>query len=61
MLEERYNAQISLSNETLGDQIVSGAFDESLSVDQILDLIKKNLSFSWKKQEDEYIIDWIWC
>ncbi len=57
MLEERYNAQISLSNETLGDQIVSGAFDESLSVDQILDLIKKNLSFSWKKQEDEYIID----
>ncbi|MFV0272174.1 MAG: FecR family protein [Macellibacteroides fermentans] len=57
MLEERYNADISLSNEALGNQIVSGTFDESLTVDQILDLMKKNLSFIWKKKEEKYIIN----
>ena len=41
MLKERYEVEIILSNEALGDQKVTGSFDESLAVDQILDLMKK--------------------
>lgn len=56
MLERRYTVEIILSNNILGDQIVTGSFDESLTVDQILDLMKKNLSFKWKKDGDKYVI-----
>lgn len=57
MLKERYEVEIILSNEALGDQKVTGSFDESLAVDQILDLMKKNLVFRWKKQGESYVIN----
>ena len=57
MLKERYEVEIILSNEVLGDQKVTGSFDESLTVDQILDLMKKNLVFRWKKQGESYVIN----
>lgn len=57
MLKERYEVEIILSNEALGDQKVTGSFDESLTVDQILDLMKKNLVFRWKKQGENYVIN----
>lgn len=57
MLKERYEVEIILSNEALGDQKVTGSFDESLTVDQILDLMKKNLVFRWKKQGESYVIN----
>lgn len=56
MLKKQYDVEIILLNEALGDQKVTGSFDESLTVDQILDLMKKNLSFKWKKQGDKYVI-----
>lgn len=56
ILKEQYNVEIILSNEALGDQKITGSFDENLTVDQILDLMKKNLSFKWKKQGDKYVI-----
>lgn len=57
MLKEQYDVEIILSNEVLGNQKVTGSFDESLTVDQILDLMKKNLSFKWKKQGANYVIN----
>lgn len=57
MLKDRYTVDIVLSNEILGEQKVTGSFDESLTVDQILDLMKKNLSFRWKKEGDKYVIN----
>lgn len=56
MLKKQYNVEIVLQNEALADQKVTGSFDESLTVDQILDLMKKNLSFKWKKEGDKYVI-----
>lgn len=57
MLKDRYTVDIVLSNEILGEQKVTGSFDESLTVDQILNLMKKNLSFRWKKEGDKYVIN----
>lgn len=57
MLKERYEVEIVLLNETLAGQQVTGSFDESLTVDQILNLMKKNLSFKWKKEGDKYVIN----
>ena len=57
MLKEQYDVEIILSNEVLGNQKVTGSFDESLTVDQILDLMKKNLSFKWKRQGANYVIN----
>ena len=57
MLKKQYNVEIILSNENLGNQKVTGSFDESLTIDQIFDLMKKNLSFKWKKQGGKYVIN----
>ena len=57
MLKDRYTVDIVLSNEISGEQKVTGSFDESLTVDQILDLMKKNLSFRCKKEGDKYVIN----
>ena len=57
ILKDRYTVDIVLSNEILGQQKVTGSFDESLTVDQILNLMKKNLSFRWKKEGDRYVIN----
>lgn len=56
MLKKQYDVEIILSNDELANQKVTGTFDENLTVDQILDLMKKNLSFKWKKQENKYVI-----
>lgn len=57
MLKEQYDVEIVLTNEALSNQKLTGTFDKSLTVDQILDLMKKNLSFRWKKQGDKYVIN----
>lgn len=56
MLEEQYGVEIVLSNQALANRTVTGAFDQSLTVNRILDLMKKNLSFTWEKQGDKYVI-----
>lgn len=55
-LAKQYGVEISLQDEMLAEQRVTGAFDDSLTVEQILDLMKKNLSFKWKKEGDKYVI-----
>lgn len=57
MLKEQYEIEFILSDEALANQKVTGSFDANLTVDQILDLMKKNLSFVWKKQGDKYVIN----
>lgn len=57
MLKKQYDVEIVLSNKALGNQKVTGAFDANLVVDQILNLMKKNLSFEWEKEGDTYVIN----
>lgn len=57
MLKDQYEVEFILSDEVLANQQVTGSFDASLTVDQILDLMKKNLSFKWKIQSDKYVIN----
>ena len=56
MLEKQYQVEILLQDKKLGQQMVSGAFDANLSVEQILNLTKQNLLFQWKKKDDKYVI-----
>jgi ferric-dicitrate binding protein FerR (iron transport regulator) len=56
LLEEQYRVEIILLDKELGIHKVSGAFDLALSVEQILNLTKKNLSFNWKKEGNKYLI-----
>ncbi|MDR1918969.1 MAG: FecR domain-containing protein [Tannerellaceae bacterium] len=56
LLEKHYEVEILLQNKILGQQKVSGSFDTALSVEQILELTKKSLSFDWEKKANDYII-----
>ncbi|MDR1981258.1 MAG: DUF4974 domain-containing protein, partial [Tannerellaceae bacterium] len=56
LLEEQYKVEIILLDKELGIHKVSGAFDLALSVDQILNITKKNLSFNWEKEGNTYLI-----
>lgn len=57
ILAEQYDVEITIMNKELESQRVTGAFDNNLTVDQILDLMKKNLSFNWQKQGNKYMIN----
>ncbi|MDR1746868.1 MAG: FecR domain-containing protein [Tannerella sp.] len=57
ILEKRYGVTIRLANRELGTRIVTGGFDAHLSVEQILNLTKKNVAFRWKKEGDKsYVV-----
>jgi ferric-dicitrate binding protein FerR (iron transport regulator) len=56
LLEKQYGVEILLSDEVSGMNKVSGSFDANLSVEQILNLMKKSLAFNWKKKENTYVI-----
>lgn len=55
-LEDLYGVDIVIESDHIKDQIISGSFENNLSLDQILDLLKKNLSFRWSKEEKKYFI-----
>ncbi|MDR2627717.1 MAG: FecR domain-containing protein [Dysgonamonadaceae bacterium] len=57
MLEKQYRVEILLADKKLEQQKVSGTFDANLSVEQILDLTRQNLSFSWKRHGSKYVIE----
>ena len=56
LLEKQYDVRISLTDAELGQSRVSGTFDVSLEVGQILDMMRKSLRYSWRKSEEEYVI-----
>jgi ferric-dicitrate binding protein FerR (iron transport regulator) len=55
-LQNQYGVKFLLQSKELSSTIVSGSFDNSLSVEQLLDLTGKNVCFNWKKEGDSYII-----
>lgn len=55
-METVYNVLIVLKDPQIGETIVSGSFLQNDSIDHVLDIIQKNLSFKWKKQNDTIII-----
>lgn len=55
-METVYNVLIVLKDPQKGETIVSGSFLQNDSIDHVLDIIQKNLSFKWKKQNDTIII-----
>jgi ferric-dicitrate binding protein FerR (iron transport regulator) len=56
MLEDHYQVKIRLVDGSLKEQLVSGTFDANLSVEQILDILKKSMQYQWKKDGDIYEI-----
>jgi ferric-dicitrate binding protein FerR (iron transport regulator) len=56
MLEKEYSVEIRISDRELGASMVSGTFDAGLSVDRILELMQKSLSYKWKKKGNIYEI-----
>jgi ferric-dicitrate binding protein FerR (iron transport regulator) len=56
MLTKQYGVEFELKNSDLGTLIISGTFDTHLSVEQILNMSKKNIDFKWKKLNNKYVI-----
>ncbi|MDR2533771.1 MAG: FecR domain-containing protein [Tannerellaceae bacterium] len=56
LLEKQYDVEIILTDHALGASQVSGTFDVSLSLEQILDMMNKSLSCKWKKNGNRYEI-----
>ena len=56
LLEKQYDVEIVIADEALGACQVSGTFDVSLSLEQILEMINKSLSCKWKKNGNRYEI-----
>lgn len=55
-MEAVYNVAIILKEHKIGETIVSGSFVQDDSIDNVLSVIQKNLSFKWRKQNDTIII-----
>jgi len=55
-LEQVYNVNISIRDEKLASEKISGSFDLDLTIDQILNLMQTNLSFKWIKKDRIYLI-----
>ncbi|MDR2497838.1 MAG: FecR domain-containing protein [Tannerellaceae bacterium] len=56
LLQKQYNVKISLTDAELGQSRVSGTFDVSLEVGQILEMMQKSLRYTWRKNGEEYMI-----
>jgi len=57
MLEIHYSVMIKIENEQLKKEKITGAFDGNLNVEQILNIMKNNIQFYWKKTSDiTYVI-----
>lgn len=59
VIEEHYGVNIILPQKELHMAKFSGSIDASMSVEQILDLMKKNIPYKWNKKDDSYIILYI--
>jgi len=56
IIEEQYNVTIMMKDGSFFEEQLTGAFDKNLSVEQILDLLKRQVSFNWEKLNDIYLI-----
>lgn len=56
LLEEHYDVKIVVPSEELNISKLTGAIDANQSISQILDMMKKNINYEWKKEGDDYII-----
>ncbi|MDR3308361.1 MAG: FecR domain-containing protein [Tannerella sp.] len=56
MLQNQYGVKFVLRSSELSNTVVSGSFDNSLTVEQILNLTRQNIRFTWKKEGDTYLI-----
>ncbi|WP_165042788.1 FecR family protein [Dysgonomonas sp. ZJ709] len=53
MLEEYYNVKILINDQGLQAEQLTGAFDGNLDIDQILNIMRKNLRFKIDKENDK--------
>ncbi|MDR0537913.1 MAG: FecR domain-containing protein [Tannerellaceae bacterium] len=56
MLEKQYGAEIIINDPDLKNSRVSGAFDASLTIEEILDIMKATLDYEYKKENNKYVI-----
>lgn len=55
-LEEIYNVNIKILNTNLKTQIITGTFDKRIGIEKILELMRLNLNFTWKKDASDFYI-----
>lgn len=56
LLRNHYQLEIVLPRTEIMSKPLTGAIDANLSVEQVLDLMKANVDFKWKKIDNNYII-----
>lgn len=55
-LEHIYDVKISITDQRIGEQVISGSFESHLRIEQIFDLLQRYLTFKWKSEEEVYTI-----
>ena len=55
-MEAVYNVSILLEERNIGQTIVSGSFVQDDSIENVLGIIQKNISFKWRKQKNAIVI-----
>lgn len=57
ILEEQYNVKIIINSRHLDETQMTGAFDANANIEQILNIMKNNIRFNWKKEStNTYLI-----
>lgn len=56
LLEEHYDVKIVVPSEELNISKLTGAIDANQSISQILDMMKKNINYEWRKEDNAYVI-----
>lgn len=56
LLEDHYDVQIIVPSEELKISKLTGAIDANQSITQVLDMMKKNINYEWRKEGDDYVI-----
>ena len=56
LLQKHYEVNIVLPSEELKSSKLTGTIDAGQSISQILDMMKNNINFEWRKENEDYMI-----
>lgn len=56
MLEKQYDVKIIMPPKEQQLTRLSGSIDANMTIEQVLDLLKKNIPYKWQKTNESYII-----
>ncbi|SFS29885.1 protein of unknown function [Porphyromonadaceae bacterium NLAE-zl-C104] len=56
LLEKHYDVKIIVPSRELNISKLTGALDANQNISQILDMMKKNINYEWRKEDNAYVI-----